>query len=97
MRATGLLFAVLASAACGRAQPVRGLRSARGALIYRIGQDTQGATGLQPGKVILQINRQTVATAEDTRRAFRLAAGRTPVRVYFERDGQVGFADFYVQ
>jgi len=25
------------------------------------------------------------------------AAGRTPVRVYFERGGQLGFADFYVQ
>jgi serine protease Do len=78
-------------------QQERGLRSARGALIYRIGQDTQNATGLQSGDVILQINRQTVSTAEDTRRAFRVAAGRTPVRVYFERGGQVGYADFYVQ
>lgn len=78
-------------------QQERGLRSARGALIYRMGQDTQDATGLRPGDVILQINRQTIASAEDTRRAFRAAAGRTPVRVYFERDGQMGFADFYVQ
>jgi len=78
-------------------QQERGLRSARGALIYRMGQDTQEATGLQEGDVILQINRQTINGAEDTRRAFRTAAGRTPVRVYFERGGQMGFADFYVQ
>ncbi len=38
-----------------------------------------------------------LAACEDTRRAFRAAAGRTPVRVYFERDGQLGVADFYVQ
>jgi serine protease Do len=78
-------------------QQERGLRSARGALIYRMGQQTQDATGLQEGDVILQINRQAITSAEDTRRAFRAAAGRTPVRVYFERDGQMGFADFYVQ
>ena len=75
----------------------RGLKSAHGALIYRIGQDTQDATGLQPGDVIIQINRQHVTTAEDTRRAFREAAGRTPVRVYFERGGQLGYTDFYVR
>ena len=78
-------------------QQERGLRSQRGALIYRIGDATQDATGLRPGDVILQVNRQAVATAEDTRRAFRAAAGRTPVRVYVERGGQLGVADFYVQ
>ncbi len=62
-----------------------------------MGQNTQDATGLREGDVILQINRQAVTSAEDTRRAFRAGAGRTPVRVYFERDGQMGFADFYVQ
>jgi serine protease Do len=75
----------------------RGLKSSHGALIYRIGEETQDATGLQPGDVIIQINRQSVATAEATRRAFRDAAGRTPVRVYFERGGQLGYSDFYVR
>jgi serine protease Do len=75
----------------------RGLKSAHGALIYRIGQETQGATGLEPGDVIIQINREHVTSAEDTRRAFRNAAGRTPVRVYFERGGQLGYTDFYVR
>ncbi len=78
-------------------QQERGLKSARGALIYRIGQDTQDATGLESGDVIIQINRQHVTTAEETRRAFREAAGRTPVRVYFERGGQLGYTDFYVR
>jgi serine protease Do len=78
-------------------QQERGVKSARGALIYRIGQETQDATGLEPGDVIIQINREHVSSAEETRRAFRNAAGRTPVRVYFERGGQLGYSDFYVR
>ena len=78
-------------------QQERGLKIGHGALIYRIGQDTQDATGLQPGDVIIQINRERIASAQDTRRAFRDAAGRTPVRVYFWRGGQLSYTDFYVR
>lgn len=77
-------------------QQERGLSRARGALIYRIGEETQLATGLQAGDVILQINRIPIETAEDARRAFQ-AAGRSAVRVWFERDGQLGFTDFYLR
>jgi serine protease Do len=78
-------------------QQERGLKSSHGALIYRIGQSAQEATGLQPGDVILQINRQAIPTAEDTRRALRSAAGRSALRLYFERGGQLAFTEFYVQ
>ncbi|GBD33118.1 Putative serine protease HtrA [bacterium HR33] len=78
-------------------QQERGLSRARGALIYRIGEETQFATGLQAGDVILQINRTPIETAEDARRAFRAAAGRGAIRVWFERQGQLGYTDFYVR
>lgn len=78
-------------------QQERGLSRARGALIYRIGEETQFATGLQAGDVILQINRTPIGTAEDARTAFRAAAGRGALRVWFERGGQLGYTDFYVR
>ncbi len=78
-------------------QQERGLSRARGALIYRIGEETQFGTGLQAGDVILQINRTPIETAEDARRAFRVAAGRGAVRVWFEREGQLGYTDFYIR
>jgi serine protease Do len=78
-------------------QQERALSRPRGALIYRIGEETQFATGLQAGDVILQINRIPIETAEDARRAFRAAAGRGAVRVWFERQGQLGYTDFYLR
>lgn len=74
----------------------RGIQSVRGALIYNVGAAAR-ATGLRQGDVILQINRLSVGSAEDVRRAFREASGRAPIRVYFERGGGVGYTDFYVQ
>jgi S1-C subfamily serine protease len=78
-------------------QQERGLSRPRGALIYRIGEETQFATGLKAGDVILQINRTPIETAEDARRAFRAAPGRGAVRVWFERQGQLGYTDFYLR
>jgi len=75
----------------------KGIQSPRGALVYAIGRESQQNTGLQPGDVIMQVNRQGIATAEDAQRALRGAQGRTPVRVYFERGGETGYTDFYVQ
>ena len=43
----------------------RGVRVDQGVLIYNIGAAAQRATGLQPGDVIFQINRQRVAGADD--------------------------------
>lgn len=94
----GLVLAGLL--ACDRSPPVRTAqaeddRQARAAATEAV--NAARRTALRQGDVILQINRLAVATADDTRRAFRAAAGRTPVRVYFERGGQLGIADFYVQ
>jgi serine protease Do len=78
-------------------QQERNLKTDHGALIYQIGPTTQANTGLQQGDVIVQINRQRIARAEDVPRAFREAAGRGAVRVYVERAGQLGWTDFYVR
>jgi serine protease Do len=75
----------------------RGITSNRGALIYHVGTDTKDATGLVEGDVIFQVNRQTVGTAEDLRQVFRAAQSRSPIRVYFERGGQIVITDFYVK
>jgi serine protease Do len=75
----------------------RSLAVERGALIVQIGSRTQGATSLQVGDVILQINRTAVSSADDVRQAFRTAQGGSPLRVFFARGGARGFTDFYVR
>jgi serine protease Do len=75
----------------------RGIRSESGALIYDVPPDTQQQTGLAPGDVIRQINRTPITRAEDVGHAFAAARGRGAIRVYFERDGRLNFADFYVR
>jgi serine protease Do len=78
-------------------QQERGLGRSQGALIVSIGAETQAATGLQVNDLILQVNRQSVETAEDARSAFRAAAGGGAVRVYFERRQALGYSDFYIR
>jgi serine protease Do len=75
----------------------RSIQTERGALIYNMGAAAQQATGLQPGDVIFQINRQGVGSAEDLRGVLAAAAGAGPVTVWFERGGMVGRSTFYVQ
>ncbi len=75
----------------------RGIRSQAGALIYQIGPESQEATGLMAGDVIIQVNRAPIATAEDLRRAFQNPRAGTAVRVFIERNGQTGLSDFYVR
>ncbi len=74
----------------------RRLQSEGGALIYGIGDRTQRNTGLREGDVILQINRQRIAAAEDVSAAFERLAGRGPIRIYVERNGSLVITDFYV-
>jgi serine protease Do len=75
----------------------RGIESESGALIYDLPAETQAQTGLRPGDVIRQINRQPIVRAEDVARAFALVRGQGGIRVYFERGGQLAFVDFYVR
>ncbi len=75
----------------------RRLATDQGALIFRIGERTQGVTRLREGDVIIQINRQRITSAEDVQAFFRGLGERTAVRVYVVRDGSRGYTEFYVQ
>ncbi len=75
----------------------RGVQAQQGVLVYDIGGDTQQATGLAPGDVVFQVNRQRVATADGLRQAFAAAAGGQAITVWFERNGMIGRSAFYVR
>jgi serine protease Do len=73
-------------------QAERGIRSERGALIFRISPQVSRATGLQPGDVILAINRTQVRSASDVEDLLNVRPGQV-IRIYVEREGQVTFID----
>jgi type II secretory pathway component PulC len=73
-------------------QAERGIRSERGALIYRISPGVSRATGLQEGDVIVAVNRTVVRSASQVSGLLDARSG-APVRVYFERGGQINFTD----
>jgi serine protease Do len=73
-------------------QAERGIRSDKGALIFRISPQVSRATGLEVGDVILAINRTAVRSASQVADLLNVRAGQV-VRVYLERDGQVTFSD----
>ena len=73
-------------------QAERSIRSERGALIFRISPQVSRATGLQPGDVILAVNRSQVRNASDVADLLNVRPGQV-VRIYVERDGQITFTD----
>jgi serine protease Do len=75
----------------------RGIRSPRGALIYRTSERVTAELGMSPGDVIVQINRSLVTSAEDVSRALDYYAGRGTIRVFFEREGSIYTTDFFIR
>jgi serine protease Do len=75
----------------------RSIQVDQGVLIADLSIESQRATGLQPGDVIFQINRQKVGEAEELQRMFNAAKGGNALTVWFERRGNVGRTTFYVQ
>jgi serine protease Do len=73
-------------------QAERGIRSERGALIFKISPQVSQATGLQAGDVIVAINRTAVRNGSQVGQLLNARSGE-PIRVYFERDGQITFTD----
>jgi S1-C subfamily serine protease len=73
-------------------QAERGIRSERGALIFRISPAVSQATGLQAGDVILAINRTPVRNASDVDELLNVRPGQV-IRIYVEREGQITFTD----
>jgi len=75
----------------------RGLEFEQGALIYDIGDNAMRSTGLRPGDLIVQINRERITRAQQVTELFNQFQGRrAPIRVYVERGGTVRYSDFYV-
>jgi serine protease Do len=73
-------------------QAERGIRSEQGALIFRVSPQVSRATGLQPGDVILAINRTQVRNASEVADLLNVRPGQV-IRIYVEREGQVTFTD----
>ncbi len=73
-------------------QAERNIRSDQGALIFRLSPQVSRATGLQPGDVILAVNRTPVRNASDVSSLLNVRAGQV-IRIYVEREGQVTFTD----
>jgi serine protease Do len=75
----------------------RGFRSEKGALVYRATDRISQELFIQPGDLIIQINRTEIGSAEDASRALDYYAGRGPIRLICERDGQLFSTDFGIR
>jgi serine protease Do len=73
-------------------QAERSIRSEHGALIFRLSPEVSRATGLQPGDVILAIDRTPVRNASEVSALLNVRPGQV-IRIYVERDGQITFTD----
>jgi serine protease Do len=75
----------------------RGIVAEKGALVFkaspRIMQDLQ----IQAGDVIVTINRTMIGSAEDASRALDYYAGRGPIRLLCEREGQTFSIEFVIR
>ncbi len=74
----------------------RQIRSVQGALVGRVSDRVKSQIGLEPGDVIVQINRTPVTDAQSVEKILN-AYGRSIVRVYFERGGQIYSTEFGLQ
>jgi serine protease Do len=75
----------------------RRISAARGALVYRASDRITAELMIQAGDVIVQINRTPITSAEDASRALDYYAGRGPIQLFFERQGQIYSTDFVIR
>ncbi len=75
----------------------RGIRSSRGALIVNTSSRVTEEIGIERGDVIVQINRTPIEGAQDAARALDLYSGRGPIRMFFERGGNIYSTDFIIR
>ncbi|MGQ0647695.1 MAG: trypsin-like peptidase domain-containing protein [Gemmatimonadaceae bacterium] len=74
----------------------RGYRSSRGAVVVEVSDRVRDEIGIQPGDLIVQINRTTIEAAPDVARAFEYYGGRSVIRMVFERQGFLYTKDFEI-
>jgi serine protease Do len=75
----------------------RNIRSARGAVVFKVSDRIAEELGLQPGDVIVQVNRTPIEDAATVEKVISAQGGRGPLRLFFERGGQVFSSDFMVR
>ena len=75
----------------------RRVQSPAGALVFQSTARVTADLGIEPGDVIVQVNRTPVQSADDVARALDAYAGRGPIRVVFERGGRYAFTDFLIR
>ena len=75
----------------------RGIRSARGAVVFKVSDRIAEELGLQPGDVIVQVNRTPIEDAATVEKVITQQGGRGALRLFFERGGQVLSSDFMVR
>lgn len=74
----------------------RQIRSFQGALVGNVSDRVREQIGIQPGDVIVQINRTPVTDAESVQKILN-SYGRGVIRMYFEREGQIYSTEFGLQ
>ena len=75
----------------------RHIQSPAGALVFQTTPRVTADLGIEPGDVIVQVNRTPVESADEVARALDAYAGRGPIRVVFERGGRFAFTDFLIR
>ena len=75
----------------------RGIQSEKGALVFRATDRMMQELFIQPGDLIVSINRTGIGSAQDASRALDYYAGRGPIRLICERDGQLFSTDFVIR
>jgi serine protease Do len=75
----------------------RGVRSAQGAVVYRVSARVTDELGLQTGDVIVQVNRASVTDAQQAGRLLESMTGRGPIRMVIERAGFLYPIDFQIR
>jgi serine protease Do len=77
-------------------QAERALRSRQGALISDVSSEVASVTGLRRGDLIVAVNRQRVADADDVADLLDYLTGRGAIRLYYERDGVIWSTTFRI-
>jgi serine protease Do len=75
----------------------RGIRSSKGAVVYNVSDRISNEVGIQKGDVIVRINRLPINTADDVKSALDTYAGRSAMRVVWEREGRIYYNDIVIQ
>ena len=75
----------------------RGIRTAQGALVVNASDRVIDQIGVQPGDVIIGINRISISTAEEAAHAIDSLAGKGMIQLVVERHGALYSTQFYIQ